>query len=123
MEYKRIILFLVFGFAYCWANAQPYVSNLGRFEVDQVKGCAPLTVNVTIKPPFICNGANPCDMDFENNNQFQSLTFSHTYAQPGTYTLRILFQTSGFDQITIVVAPNTQPAFEVYSCGGNAAQV
>lgn len=122
MNSKIIITFLLAVSAFA-ALAQPYGSNLGRFEVDQVKGCAPLTVNVTIKPPFICNGANPCDMDFENNNQFQSLTFSHTYTQPGTYTLRILFQTSGFDQITIVVTPNTQPAFEVYSCGGNQTQV
>jgi len=123
MEYKRIILFLVFGFAYCWANAQPYVSNNGFFEVDQVKGCASLTVNVTVRPPVVCNGATSCDMDYENNGQFLSRTFTHTYTQPGTYILKILFQTAGFDQITIVVAPNTQPAFEVYSCGGNAAQV
>ena len=123
MNFKTVIIFLFFiVFAYA-AQAQPYPSDLGRFEVDQKKGCAPLTVNVTIRPPFVCNGANPCDMDFENNNQFQSLTFTHTYTQPGTYILRILFQTSGFDQITIVVAPNVQPAFEVYSCGGNGAQV
>lgn len=123
MNFKTAIIFLFLIVSAYMAYAQPYVSDLGRFEVDQKKGCAPLTVNVTIRPPFICNGANPCDMDFENNNQFQSLTFSHTYTQPGTYTLRILFQTSGFDQITIVVTPNTQPAFEVYSCGGNETQV
>ena len=105
------------------SHAQPYVSDLGRFEVDQKKGCAPLTVNVTIRPPFVCNGASPCEMDFESNNQFQQLVFTHTYTQPGTYVLRILFQTSGFDQITIVVTPNTQPAFEIYSCGGNETQV
>jgi gliding motility-associated-like protein len=123
MKYTCTILLAIVMLACLSAQAQPYLSNLGRFEVDEVKGCAPLTVNVTIRPPFICNGANPCDMDFENNNQFQALTFSHVYTQPGTYTLRILFQTSGFDQITIVVAPNTPPSFEIYSCGGNAAQV
>jgi hypothetical protein len=105
------------------AAAQPYVSDLGRFEVDQVKGCVPLTVNVTILLPFVCNGANPCDMDFENNNMFQSLTFTHTYTQPGVYLLRILFQTSGFDQITIEVTPDIPPAFDLYSCNGNGVQV
>jgi gliding motility-associated-like protein len=123
MNLKAPVILLLLTFCGVLAHAQPYVSDLGRFEVDQVKGCAPLTVNVTIRPPFVCNGANPCDMDFENNGNFQQLTFTHTYTQPGTYTLRILFQTSGFDQITIVVTPNVQPAFEVYSCGGNGAQV
>jgi hypothetical protein len=123
MNFKSAII-LLFLVATSWlTHAQPYVSDLGRFEVDQKKGCAPLTVNVTIRPPFICNGANPCDMDYESNNQFQSLVFTHTYTQPGTYVLRILFQTSGFDQITIVVTPNTQPEFELYSCGGNETQV
>ena len=117
-----VILLLLFTCA-LYSQAQPYVSDLGRFEVDQEKGCVPLTVNVTIRPPFVCNGASPCEMDFENNSNFQQLTFTHTYTQPGTYTLRILFQTSGFEQITIVVTPDVPPAFEIYSCGGNGAQV
>jgi gliding motility-associated-like protein len=62
-------------------------------------------------------------MDFENNNMFQSLTFTHTYTQPGVYLLRILFQTSGFDQITIEVTPDIPPAFDLYSCNGNGVQV
>jgi gliding motility-associated-like protein len=101
----------------------PYKSRLGRFEVDQVKGCAPLEVNITTRAPFVCDGLNPCDMDFENNNQFQSLTTTHIYTEPGTYLLRVLFQSSGLDDITIVVLPNIQPEFEIYSCGNNEVQV
>lgn len=123
MKYTCTFLVAVILFARFSAEAQPYVSDLGMFEVDEVKGCVPLTVNITIRPPSVCSGASGCDMDFEGNNQFQGMTFSHVYSQPGTYKLRILFQTAGFDQITITVAPNTQPAFEVYSCGGNSAQV
>lgn len=123
MNLRVAAILLFFSVAAFYSHAQPYVSTLGKFEVDQQKGCVPLTVNVTIRPPSVCNGANPCDMDFENNSNFQQLTFTHTYTQPGTYTLRILFQTSGFDQITIVVTPDVQPAFDVYSCGGNGAQV
>ena len=123
MNLKTSITFLFLIASGFSTLAQPYVSDLGRFEVDQVKGCSPLTVNVTIRPPFVCDGANPCDMDFENDNSFQSLIFTHTYTQPGTYTLRILFQTSGFDQITVVVTPNTQPSFDIYTCGGNETQV
>ena len=123
MNLRTIVILLFLSTCAFYSQAQPYVSDLGRFEVDQEKGCVPLTVNVTIRPPFVCNGASPCEMDFENNSNFQQLTFTHTYTQPGTYTLRILFQTSGFDQMTIVVTPDVQPAFEVYSCGGNGAQV
>ncbi len=123
MNPRIIVILLLLPACAFHLQAQPYVSDLGRFEVDQEKGCVPLTVNVTIRPPFVCNGANPCDMDYENNGNFQQLTFSHTYTQPGTYNLRILFQTSGFDQITIVVTPDVQPAFDVYSCGGNGAQI
>ena len=123
MNLRITVILLFLSLSTALTYAQPYVSDLGRFEVDQVKGCAPLTVTVTIRPPFVCNGANPCDMDYENNGGFLQNTFTHTYTQPGTYSLRILFQTSGFDQITIVVTPNVQPAFEIYSCGGNGAQV
>ncbi|MEO8470666.1 MAG: T9SS type B sorting domain-containing protein [Chryseolinea sp.] len=123
MNYKNHILFLLFAVVSTGLFAQPYVSNKGLYEVDQIKGCAPLTVNITIRPPAVCNGLNPCDMDFEGNTMFQNLTYSHTYKQPGTYTLNVLFQTLGTDQITITVLPNTPPTFDIYSCGGNSAQV
>ena len=123
MNLRIIVILLSLSCFGLLSHAQPYVSDLGRFEVDQAKGCVPLTINVTIRPPNVCNGASPCEMDFENNSGFQQNVFTYTYTQPGTYTFRLLFQTSGFDQITIVVTPNVQPAFEVYSCGGNGAQV
>lgn len=123
MSYKYHILFLLFTVIATGLFAQPYVSNKGLYEVDQIKGCAPLTVNITIRPPAVCNGLTSCDMDFEGNNMFKSLTYTYTYTQPGTYTLNVLFQTLGTDQITITVLPNTPPAFNLYSCGGNAAQV
>lgn len=105
------------------AIAQPYVSRLGRFEVDQIKGCAPLTVNVSIIAPAVCSPASPCDMDYESNNNFQNLLYTYTYTQPGTYQLRILFQTLGFDDITITVAPNIEPSFDIFSCSGNSSHL
>ncbi len=124
MSVKTVIFFLMGFMATTAALAQPpYKSQGSRFEVDQVEGCAPFTLNVTILAPFVCNGANSCDMDYEGNNQYQNLTFSHTYTQPGTYTLTIIFQASGTDQITITVNPNIQPAFDIYSCGNQKAQV
>jgi len=113
-----LLLFLLGGVLV--AHAQ-YTSNGGNFKVDQIKGCAPLTVTVTTIAP--CNAGQPCDMDYEGNNNFQSLAFTHTYTQPGTYTLKVLFQTEGFDQITVTVVPNIQPAFDLYTCNGNEVQV
>lgn len=116
-----IVLMITFGLNWCALAQSP--SRLGRFQVNEVKGCAPFTVNVTILPPFVCDGANPCDMDYEGNGMFQSLTFTYTYNKPGTYLLKILFQTSGFDDIPIEVTPNIQPDFDVYTCGNKEVSV
>ena len=120
---RRTAILLILGLLLQWAAHAQYTSRLGRFQVNEVKGCAPLTVNITINAPFVCDGANPCDMDFEGNDNFQSLTFTHTYSQPGSYLLRILFQTSGFDDIAIEVAPDEQPQFELYTCANNEVSV
>jgi gliding motility-associated-like protein len=108
------------------ASAQ-YMSRLGRFQVDAKKGCAPLTVNITINAPFSCTDGTSCAVDYEGNGTtepFNTPPFTHTYTQPGTYTLRILIGSVGdFDDIQIVVAPNTPPQFEVFSCGGNQVSV
>jgi gliding motility-associated-like protein len=104
------------------AQAQ-FTSRLGRFKVDQVKGCVPLTVTITIISPWKCDGANPCDMFFGETTAGQNLTFTHTYTTSGSFLLKILFQTSGYDDITITPTPNTQPQFDVFSCGGNQVSV
>lgn len=121
MNRRSLILLFFLFMGILVAHAQ-YTSNDGNFKVDQIKGCAPLTVNVVSTVPP-CNATTPCDMDYEGNNNFQSLAFSHVYTQPGTYTLKVLFQTLGFDEITITVVPNIQPAFDLYTCGGNEVQV
>ena len=122
MKLKISIAFFLYCATYILANAQPYGSRDGRFEVDQIVGCAPLTVNVAIIAPNVCSAAVPCEFFYEGN-PIQNV-FSHEYTQPGTYSLRILFQDiDQTDQITITVLPNTKPEFEIYSCSGNAVQV
>lgn len=122
MNGRAVIFFIAGLLLYATAQAQ-YTSRLGRFQVNEVKGCSPLTVTVTILSPFVCDASKPCDMDYEGNNNFESLTFTHTYNQPGSYLLRILFQTSGFDDIPIVVTPDAAPDYELYTCAGNAVSV
>jgi gliding motility-associated-like protein len=119
--YSLIVFFLV---AFTGMAQSPYPSNLGRFQVDQKLGCAPLTVNVSMRPGFACDGSNPCDMDFGDGAGFQNLTFSHTYTQPGTYTLTVLIQSlDPIDKITITVLPNTPPQFDVFACENNEVSV
>ncbi|HYI78328.1 MAG TPA: T9SS type B sorting domain-containing protein [Chryseolinea sp.] len=121
MKLSIRVAFFLWGLTFV-AYAQPYVSRDGRFQVDQVKGCAPLTVNVTIIPPNVCSPGAPCEFFYETNPLQND--FSHQYTQPGVYTLRVLFQgIDSTDRITITVLPNTQPEFEIYSCGNNAVQV
>jgi gliding motility-associated-like protein len=108
------------------AQAQ-FTSRLGRFQVDQVKGCVPLTVKVTILSPWKCDGANPCDAQYEGIPPSRSLInppdFTYSYTTSGTFTLKVLIQTFGYDDITITAVPNTQPQFDVFSCGGNQVSV
>jgi gliding motility-associated-like protein len=113
---------LIFLFVSVCAHAQ-FSSRLGRFQVNQIKGCAPLTINVTgYTAPFACDGSTPCDFFNGVNAIGQNLT-SFTFTQPGTYNFRILFQTSGFDDIQIVVSPNTPPSFELYTCASNTVAI
>jgi gliding motility-associated-like protein len=103
-----------------------HVSQGGRFEVNNRKGCASLNVTITnanLITAGFCTGLNPCEMNWGDGTPVQTNVFTHTYAQPGTYTLTVLYQTLGPDQITITVTPNQPPAFEIYTCAGNQVQV
>jgi gliding motility-associated-like protein len=115
---RRFLLFCI-----CWWGATAcfgqFTSRLGRFSVDQVKGCAPFTINMTINSAGECTPGKPCLMDYEGNGTKSTNSFSFTYNTPGTYTLGVLYQSIGSDDITITVVENTDPTFEVYTCTGN----
>lgn len=104
------------------AVAQPFVSKYGKFEVSAISGCAPLSVSVTVRPPFSCGA---CDIDLFGNNQFQSLNQSTPYVYPnaGSFWMRVLIGTSPVDSVLITVVPDTPPVFEVYLCGNNEVSV
>ncbi len=98
------------------ANAQPYISVGGRFQVDEVKACAPFTITLTNLLTGNCDAANPCSMDYEGNNQQSLNLFNFEYKEPGVYTLKVLYQGQGSDEITITIVENIEPDFEIYSC-------
>ncbi len=123
---KKIVLLLITLFIGLSAHAQsPYKSRLGRFQVDQKKGCAPFTVTITdynLITSGYCTGVSPCDMDYEGKGQQQN-KFNYIYTTPGTFKLSVIYPSIGTDDITITVVPNIQPNFDIYSCANNKAQV
>lgn len=118
----RITTCFLLLISFC-AQAQ-FSSRQGWFQVNQVEGCAPFTITVTAYPDPIkkCDGSTPCDF-FQGTTAIGQNLSTFTFTQPGTYLFRILFQTSGFDDIQIVVNPNTPPAFELYTCAANTVAI
>jgi gliding motility-associated-like protein len=107
------------------AQAQ-YTSRLGRFQVDQKKGCAPFTVTITdanLITSGDCTGSKPCLMSAGNGTAQQQNQFTITYPAAGTFTLSVLYQSIGADDIVITVDQNIQPNFEIYACSGNRASI
>jgi gliding motility-associated-like protein len=117
---KKIITILIFVFFVGSLHAQ-YTSRLGRFQVDEIKGCAPFTVTI-IDTNLItvgeCTAGKPCLMTAGNNTLPLQNQFTIIYPQAGTFKLSVLYQSIGADDITITVDPNIQPEFEVYTCSG-----
>lgn len=108
------------------AGQAQYVSRLGRFQVDQVRGCAPFTITITnanLITDGECTPGKPCLMDFLGNNTQQQNQFSFTYTNPGTYKLSVFYQSILNDDITVTVDPNIQPAFELYTCTNSQVSV
>ena len=103
-----------------------FTSRLGRFQVDQVRGCAPFTINITntnLITTGECTGLNPCLMDYQGNGTQQQNIFTFIYPTAGTFKLSVLYQSIGADDITITVDPNIQPAFEVYTCSNSQVSI
>lgn len=121
-------LILLFCFVTAIATAQPYVSNLGRFQVDQIKGCAPFTV--TAQSLVACGGA--CFYDFLGDgfsiaapDHREGVTVSYTYAITGKFKLKFCSSNNcaAVDEIEIEVVANILPDFDLYTCSGNSVQV
>ncbi len=97
------------------------MSRLGRFQVNEIKGCAPFTatiINTNVITTGECTPGKPCLMDYQGNSSQQQNLFTFTYTTPGTFKLSVLYQSIGADDIVITVDPNIQPEFEVYTCSG-----
>jgi gliding motility-associated-like protein len=123
---KKTIVYLVLLLPLA-VLAQPYTSKNGKFQVDQIKGCAPLTIILTTLLPGGCvPGLFPCAIDFDGDGALDDGSLnpsSFLYTNPGTYRVVVGYQNSQPDTIFITVVPNLQPTFDVYTCNGNNVQV
>ena len=108
-----------------FSHAQPYASRLGGFQVNQIRGCAPLTITVT---ELLASGFCTCNYNYEGTQTTTSKT--HTFNNPGSYKVNGTFQAGvplpgggSTDDITITVTANVQPAFEISSCTGGQVSI
>src|SRR5690606_20989007 len=115
---RSLFITLLFTIVTASGLAQ-YMSVGGRFQVAAQSGCAPFTLNITINVPHVYDGSNPCDSDDNGYIFFLSYDALYTYAQPGTYWLRIPCQSTGIDSLQRDVLYHTPPPFDIYTCGGN----
>ncbi len=122
---RRAFLFIGFCFLSTGVLGQ-YASRLGRFQVDQVRGCAPFTITITntnLITTGECTPGKPCLMDYQGNNNPQQNLFTFTYTTPGTYKLSVLYQSIGADDIMVTVDANIAPLFDVFTCAGSKVSI
>ncbi|MBS1490374.1 MAG: gliding motility-associated C-terminal domain-containing protein [Bacteroidetes bacterium] len=117
----------VIGIGMCLA--QPYTSQNGWFQVNQIRGCAPFTITIT-NSSFGGKICSPCTM-YYNGTPGQvcpvsggtNNLYSFTYNTPGTYQLCVSYPVVGNDIITVTVDPNTPPPFNIYTCAGDQVSI
>lgn len=127
---RKSFLFIGFSIISLIAQAQ-YVSRLGRFRVDQIRGCAPFTINITSTNLITtgeCTPGKPCIMSFDGSNNCPpnascQNVIQFTYNTPGTYKLSVLYQSIGSDDIMVTVDNNIQPAFDIFTCAGSKVSI
>lgn len=96
-----------------------YVSEGGRFSVDNIRGCAPFKITITSTSLVVGANCTPCNMDYLGNNTTQQNLLTFTYTNPGTYRMSVNYPNSGPDFLNVTVDNNIQPPFEVYTCSGS----
>ncbi len=120
-----ILLLMLVSFVNTSLHAQ-HTSDLGRFELDRIKGCAPLRVTFTpTLPACPCDALScPCEFDYLGDGggfDDKQNTFSFTYTTPGVYRMAVFFnnQIPRTDSITVTVTEAVPPAFELIPCIDN----
>ena len=131
-------LFHIFWiFFCCWSISgwSQVVSPLGRYQVDYIKGCAPLTVTVTDltggPTAQYLYDADTCVINSPKYNPSfcpptnTTTNTSYTYSQPGSYSLVqvVATQIPRGDTMIIEVLPPDPPQFNLILCNNYGVSV
>ncbi|WP_346759669.1 gliding motility-associated C-terminal domain-containing protein [Agaribacillus aureus] len=98
-----------------------HASAGGRFEADYIKGCAPLTVNITqVGLPGLTR-----TYDYDRDGLFEGNLTTYTFTAPGTYTILeiVANQIPRADSITIEVIEPLEPEYTVRNCANNNVKI
>ncbi len=115
---RLCVLFILFA----TSGLAQQVSQVGRFSVDYSRGCAPLTVNLTVRDDF----GNITRQYFYEGEDTQTVDTFYTYTTPGIYQI---VQIVGVDvepktdTLEIEVFDPIVPVFDLSLCESNEVQV
>lgn len=97
-------------------------SQLGRYEIDYARACAPVTIHITSTDDF----GNVSRQYFYEPDMVETLDTFHTYTTPGIYEI---VQVIGrdvspkTDTLVFEVTESPNPEFDIYQCAANAIAV
>ena len=113
------LLLLVISYADLFG--QSGTSREERFEADFIKGCAPLTINITEIDKLDPNLTRVYDYDISDNDDTFVSDKTHTYTSPGLYTIVQVIQnvTPRTDTLVVEVKEPLQPEFTISNCEAN----
>lgn len=99
------------------------LSGLGRFSVEQNKGCAPFTVSITSLDSF---GDISRTYQFESFDETPSTNTTHTYNTADTFKIVQIVATNVVpttDTLVIIVLEPELPDFTIHNCAGHTVRV
>ncbi|UXX78942.1 gliding motility-associated C-terminal domain-containing protein [Reichenbachiella carrageenanivorans] len=100
-----------------------HTSVLGRFDVDFVKGCTGMTINVSLNDPKWAGG----QFWYEGfDGKAGELNTSHTYAVAGDFYVTMSTNIPGeedLDSIQVVVSAPDKPNFTIHNCSSHTIRV
>lgn len=99
-------------------------SENGQFEVDFIKGCAPLEINLSSTPSPPPGPNESIQYRYGDDEEFTSAT-TFTYDAPGTYTIVQIIGAGGDrrDEIEIEVFEPKEVDFFLFNCRNNSVIV
>lgn len=116
-------LFLLLTISFGDLFGQSGTSQLERFEADFVKGCAPLTVNITTTDEFDPGLVRQFDYESDGILVFVN-DKTHTYTSPGIDTIVQVIGADNlpegkFDTLIVEVMEARPPEFTISNCEAN----